>query len=405
MRKWLTCLLLLILCMPLLLAQRVPARLLPWKKEPVQHLQSTSKLTEINISRQLQKRLSQTYQQAKIAQKSLPTNRYIIMGEPVAKIFKTQELDPKELYPEQTFLKTSAQTGNYLATRNNRLFLQEVRRMEKIWAQIDENLPRLQQEAANTPQPQDPIAWLAETIPVQTTQLFLGEVHLKTPEIHQAVTRVLQEIRARDAQREIILFTEFLPENFTWRGKKHPKARGIEYPFTNFFDIWDAALQAQIQVIGLEHPAAVEDNCVVRYLNTNGVHSKQSVWSSLEGVRLRNERWKKTLATYRAKHPNALFIIYTGADHVLYNRPFTISTPTGNEKNFVVGLYPDRYLSIVGHFTGVLVSREQPGPLERLVRHLKFKRQTVKWKSTDLPDIAGFDVRIKIPITLAEIDY
>lgn len=364
--------------------------------------QGKAKLAEINVSYQLNRRMAQTYRQAEQAQMQLPLNRNIIMGEPIQNIFKTGELNAHELYPKQTFLKNSSQTGKYLVARNNRLFVQETRRMKQLWAQIDENLPRLRQEATATEQPENTVKWLADSLPAQTTQLFVGEAH-GYPEINQFVAQLTQELRSRQPKREIILFTEFLPENFKWTGNR-PSILTVPEHAQKFFPTWDKALQAQVPVIGLELLAAVDDECEVRYLRTDDSLDKQTVWSSLEGVRLRNERWEKTLATYRAQHPDALFIIYTGADHSMYNRPFTLATP--GENTFVTVLYPERYEALApsGRFTGTYVAKNMRGPLERLVDKLDFQRLVIKWQSPDLPAIAGFDVRIKVPVTLPNVD-
>lgn len=398
MRKLLTGLLLLLGCICLIQAQK-----LPWNKASLQQWKNPSLITQMRVSYQLEKRLERTYRQAKQAQTQLPPHRHLVMGEPIQAVFRTRKLSPA-LYPPQTFLTNSAQTGRYLAARNNRLFLQEIQRMEKIWTQIDENLSRLQQEALDSPQPQDPIKWLSERVPEQTTQLFVGEYH-GHQEIHQAVSQLAQYLRNRQPQREIFLFTEFLPENFIWQEDRQIRTSEIPKHLQKHFTTWEQALEAQVPVIGLELPAAMGETCQVRYLNARGKLDTESVWESLEGVRLRNERWKKTLAKYRAKHPNALFIIYTGAYHSMYNRPFTLATP--NEQTFVTVLYPNRYrvFEPSGRFSSVAVAKPMKGPLERLVDQLDFQRQVVMWQSPDLPHITGFDVRIKIPVKLRDIDY
>ena len=375
----------------------------PWtKKVPRTTFQGTTQLSNINISYQLDRRMARTFKQARLVHDQLPRDHRIIMGEPIQYIFKTGELNASELYPDLSFLKNSAQTGKYLVARNNRLFVQEIRRMKQIWAQIDENLPRLQTEATNTQQPDEPISWLAEILPPTTTQFFIGEAH-GYPEIYQFVAQLTHQLRTHQPNREIILFTEFLPENFKWTGHR-PNITQVPEIFHKYFSIWDQARQANIQVVGLELPNAVDDYCKVRYLNAQGTLDKQSVWSSLEGVRLRNERWQKTLAAYRAQHPNALFVIYTGADHSMYNRPFTLTNE--KEQTFVSVLYPDRYTSFVpsGRFGGTFIAKPIRGPLERLVEELDFQRPVIKWQSPDLAHIAGFDVRLKIPVTLPDVD-
>lgn len=402
MTKWIVTFLLPYLCTLALFAQRAPSRLFPWRKAPIEHLQTPSKLPEINITRQLEKRVAQTYRQAKEVQEQLPADRFMIMGNPVQKIFNTQNLDPKNLYPDQTFLKNSTQTGHYLAARNNRLFLQEIRRMEKVWAQIDENLPRLRQEAAATIQPKNQMSWLAAQIPDQTTQLFIGEAHGYS-EIHQSIVQLIYQLQMKHPERKMILFTEFLPENLIWN--EHPDISQLPTIFHKYFTIWDQLAQIKVPVIGLELTSVMNSNCAVRYATHQGTLTKQTVWASIEGVRLRNERWKKILAAYRAQFPDTLFIIYTGADHSMYNRPFTLAN-NPQEHIFVSVLYPDKRRSFqpVSRFTGVFVAKPMRGPLERLVDQLDFQRPVVKWQSPDLPHIAGFDVRIKVPVALQDVE-
>ena len=91
----------------------------------------------------------------------------------------------------------------------------------------------------------------------------------------------------------------------------------------------------------------------------------------------------------------------------MYNRPFTLSTAQAGEHPFVAVLYPDKYRAFEasGRFSGTIVEKPMPGPLERLVNRLDFQRAVVKWKSADLPQIAGFDVRIKLSVNLENADY
>lgn len=366
--------------------------------------QNETLLNGINISRQLKLRVDKTFQQAQELQKQLPQEYNLLTGEPIQKIYSPQILNPQELYPHNTFLKTHKQTGNYLIARNNRLFLREVRRMKQIWAQVNENLPRLQQEAQATEQPENQVSWLVEAIPPQTTQLFIGEMH-GYPEISRFMSRLLPELRTQYPSRKIILFTEFLPENLKWTGQR-PSTKEVLESLHSYYPIWDSALQAQIEVIGLEIPVATKENdcCEVRYTDRQGGSRKQRVWASLEGIRLRNERWKKTLATYREKYPEALFVIYTGSMHSLYNAPFTLAHCA--EQTFVSVLYPERYVDFESsNRISELEDKPMPGPLESLIDQMDFHRSVVKWQSPDLPAIAGFNARIKIPVSLPYIDY
>ena len=204
----------------------------------------------------------------------------------------------------------------------------------------------------------------------------------------------IPQLRALFPQREIILFTEFLPENFKWAGKP---IRGIEFPnaLREYFPIWNVALEAQIQVIGLEAPDVLEGPCEVRYLNEKHNLRVDKIWGSLEGLRIRNDRWQKTLAAYRRQYPDALFVVYSGVGHSLYNGPFTLATP--DSKTFVTAHYPskDSDLDSFPPFSSRMVAtRPEPVVSEELADPC----EVVQWKSPDLPAITGFNVRIKWPV-------
>ena len=76
------------------------------------------------------------------------------------------------------------------------------------------------------------------------------------------------------------------------------------------------------------------------------------------------------------------------------------------EQPFVSVLYPTHYESFVpaGRFSGKIAAKPMRGPLEKLVDQLDFQHPIVKWESADLAQIAGFDVRIKIPVQLPNVD-
>ena len=134
-----------------------------------------------------------------------------------------------------------------------------------------------------------------------------------------------------------------------------------------------------------------------------------SIWATLEGVRLRNERWINTLSSYRTKYPDALFIVYTGADHALYNRPFSLATHFPQEQTFVTALYPDKGTDFIsdGKWWHVpsMTEKSYLGPLEQIHKQADFPQPVLKWSTPQLSQIAGFDVRIKIPVKLPDLDY
>lgn len=144
---------------------------------------------------QLERRATASFKQAAAQQSTLNNTRAFTIGEPIHHVVHPATLDPKLIYPNNPLLTTPRQTAHYMTARNNRLFLNKRRRVEKLWAQVDKQLPRFQQAAQETPQPQQPISWLAKQILPQINYLFLGEIHGYN-EIRHSIQELLSALRA-----------------------------------------------------------------------------------------------------------------------------------------------------------------------------------------------------------------
>ena len=399
MRRFLLiCLLFHLLALPL--SAGGPWRAL-WKKASTASTTPRwGRLSSWQISRQLEKRAVLSFEQAKQAQAALGSSRSIVAGEPVRTVLRPKDMPRTNVYSDKPFLTTRRQTANYLVSQSNRLFVRELERMKAVWEQIDTHLPQLQAAAAQTEQSPTPIPWLAHQIPADTSLLFIGEVHGYS-EIRQATAALLRELRALYPAREILLFTEFLPEDF------HPSQSAdlTSLSLPRYVPVWETALQEDIEVIGLEPDFILEDSCTALAINRKGKFKLVPQWALLEGVRLRNEHWKDTLQKYRQQHPQALFVVYSGAGHSLYNYPFSLSAALPNEKSFVTALYPDKFLKIQSNGTRLvqeLVSAPFTGPLEGLTEQVKFPQSVLHFKDPSLSRTAGFDVRIRLPINIEQ---
>ncbi len=270
--------------------------------------------------------------------------------------------------------------------------------MKTVWEQIDTHLPQLQEAAAQTEQSSTPITWLAKQIPTQTSLLFIGEVH-GYMEIRQAAALLLTQLRQLYPTREILLFTEFLPMGQHLPKEFNPHALSLP----RYAPVWETALRNRIEVIGLEPSFILNDFCSAVAINQKGKTRFIPQWGLLEGVRLRNEYWKNLLQQYRLQHPDALFVVYSGNGHNLYNYPFSLSTALTGEHTFVTALYPDKFLK----YTGSFIAREPQsapftGPLEGLTEQVEFPQSVLQFKDSTLSRIAGFDVRIKLPVNLEQ---
>ena len=373
---------------------------LPWKKAPA--ASTVSRAAQLSVSRQLEQRVTTTFRQAYQVQKQNPQAYQVLpFGEPVRSISQPDELDPRELYPQKSFLKNSKQTALYIAARSNRLLLQEMRRAETLGHLLEQALPELKQAAQAFQQPQEWIPWLVQQIPPQTQYLFIGEEHGYS-EIHSATIQLLQGLRATYPERSIMLFTEFLPENLQWSAQTNIKSLPPYY--VKLTPIWNEALAQHIAVIGLEPACATHEECKVRITYPSSYFTRRmSVWATLEGVRLRNERWVSTLAKYRAQFPDALFVVHSGFDHCMYNRPFALSNHYDPAHTFVATLHPNvkaSYQKRPGRLISEEVIEPKPGPLERLVGQPDFPQQVLYWKDPSLAHLSGFNVRVKVPVTL-----
>lgn len=378
-----------------------------WRRLTMRGTEATAPagwLENINISRQLSQRVRRTYQQARSEQKAAAlAYKTMPFGEPANGIFHTGILDPHVLYPDQPFLTTSRQTGKYLLARNNVLMRNELRKADQLRRELDQALPTLEQIAQQLEQPAGPqefALWSLKDLSPEVNYLFIGEEH-GYADIREMFVPLVRQVRTQQPDRQIVFFTEFLPSQFKWNATSKYQLELPNY-LTVYYPKWEQLLELQIPVIGLEPKFAQSNQCWVRQPQTPNPYSRPNVWETLEGVRLRNEDWIKTLNDYRAQLPDALFIIYTGADHCMYNRPFALPTNYEPERCFVITLHPATRKDYKS--AGFLKAAEEvqvpaSGPLERLTERDKFPQSALKWNDPALSHVTGFDVRLKIPIT------
>ena len=351
-------------------------------------------LSSWQVSRVLERRVKSSFESAKKIQQKLPAMARTAFGEPVRRVRRAKDMPQARVYADKPFLTTREQTANYMAAQSNRLFVQQSENLLRWHEQVEQHLPQMEEAVRQMSQPEHPIAWLAEQIPAQTTTLFVGEMHGFT-EIRQGVADLLSTLRAQNPAREIILFTEFLPENFHWRETTDPAL--LDLP--KYATIWEEANHNHIEVIGLEPEVALADSCEVEGLRETGKKAVFPQWAHLEGMRLRNEAWLQTMQTYRAQHPDALFVVYSGSAHSSYYFPFSLPTLMSKEHPFVVTLYPDKVLTATSSFwVSHIDFVPYQEPLERLTKHVLFQRPVLQFKDPEISRLAGFDVRIKLSI-------
>ncbi len=323
---------------------------------------------------------------------SLPLRSHT--GMPAARMKSFENTHWQKIYPDKPFLTTSQQVGNYMISHNNRLLVQETARMKQLSVDLTARLPQLEEAIAKSPRPENPLTWLLENIPDQTSMLFLGEVH-DVPEIHEAIVTLLAQLREKNPNRKIVLFTEFLPEEL------HYTANAATATPLGMIQIWKSALRRDIEVIGLEPEFVTGDLSKQQVQNTEGTKLVTlNQWANLEGVRLRNEAWGRTLEKYRAQEPEALFVVYSGLGHCGYNQPFTLSQAFEHEKPYVVSFVPShkiRTRKIDAEEGNRHVVANYHDMLEQmLVKNLP--QPLIHLPDPELSRLAGFDVRLKLEV-------
>ncbi len=238
------------------------------------------------------------------------------------------------LYPGMEEILTSdKQLSNYFVLRNNRETLKAGRQLQKQLQLLYEQIPVLKQhQTIIEHNPAYDLTWLQEQIPTDISYLLIGEIHTY-PVIQENIARFLPLIRQKFPDREIFLLTEFLPDGTAYgKGLQTPRD-----PDRAYNQIWLAAMESNIQTIGLEPKFlnAVEEDLVIDFFK------RKDMWSTLEGRRHRNNYWKHIVEQARQQHPNALFIIYAGSGHVLYNEPFSLGTSLASQaETFMISFIP-----------------------------------------------------------------
>lgn len=365
-------------------------------------------LYSFQISSILKTRATDSFKTACSLQSAIPLCNAFIYGEPIYNFIKDRNFSPLTLYPDLDFLNTSAQAGNYFIARNNRLFVQEFNRLStSLWPQVNNKLAELKHASQLTAEINAPVLWLAEkALEKNPNKIYLLEVH-EFPEIQQQVTQFILHVQRLAPQRPIIVLTEFLPEGYEWQPDDDLTLSENDYPgiidIPDYLNIWNTVTSYGVRVMGLEPQRVLADNSRVRFAHPRGFLSTQEIWTTVEGMRMRNERWKEIIDRTAAENPQALLLIYTGAAHGLYTAPSSISK--GEKDAFVLAFYPAKRVIVKKREDGkeIAGTTTLTDPLERLTNFTQSFPQTVLFFSRpDLAQTAGFDGRIKIEVDLTD---
>lgn len=285
------------------------------------------------------------------------------------------------LYPQENLSNGQALKDHFL-NQHNLEIIKWTPVLQARQKALKENLPQLReaQQTIEHPARLD-MKWLAEQLPEDARYLLLGEKDHGVYTIHQQIKYLLAELHHRYPHRKIILFTEFLPQDHSWMyAVRHPGMWG-------YLPLFLAGQMERIPVVGLE------PNFVFKTIETQvedpELHDSGPMWASIEGVRIRNEKWLTRLQAARRQYPEALFVVYAGAGHVDYNEPYSLGKSLEGPQTKVVLFHP-RYAVKDGRLKEMITMFD-------IVTQGEFSSRIVQFKSTKLARLAGFDIQIGVP--------
>ena len=361
----------------------------------------------------LDKRVIRSIHQARKAKRS--SSYPILVRGPVDRsIIGPRSFPAKHIYPNKSYLQHPELETNlteaYFVAQSNRLYAYYVREMNtRFWPAFKAAKPRFYQEAEALERElkekgikletsQDLAQWTAQQISSTTKNLFIGEIH-GYPEIPQFVDELLTLLYKQNPGRKIFLFTEFLKD---LEGKDAPlrdkliEMRDIHHKIY----VWETAEQLEIPLIGLESQKWPYDYKLFKAdLQSGGYTEFVRTGETPEGLRIRNDHWHKILQDYRKKNPDALFVVYTGSAHSLYCYPLSLAKRFPKETTLMLDLTMEEFRE------GDSVTRATDH-LELLdPDNMSFPQPVLKWKTKDLAELSGFDMRVKVPVKENPFEY
>ncbi len=358
------------------------------------------------VSAQLSQRVQHTYQQANRLEQALVTHPLLsILYRPQAATRLNHKLDIElrdNLYPQlKEILHTNRQLTHYFLSQNNRQIIKNIPYEKARILNMQQHIERLKANQHISPYPAKyDLDVVVNAIPTSTDYLLLGEVH-NVPEIHQQMARLIPKLRSKFKYRKIIWLTEFLPELISADLLQQEVPPALMH-------LWKTAIHRHIPVVGIESlHTYVEDYELWDWPSFLHMQPKTSIWETKEGIRLRNECWKKQIALIRKRNPTALIVLHAGFGHLDNTEQYSLGTYLHEQGNtFTISFVPGlTFQDSADGARELLEFVNEDFPSDGLIptsffdfatqgeffqRILEFGKED--WK------ITGFDVQIKIPI-------
>ena len=269
---------------------------------------------------------------------------------------------------------------DYFLSANNRAGALNLKIKQQAVKDIQKNLPALWNERLQfAPQPFEKL--LADVIPANAKYILLGEEHGQS-QIQVFLTKFFKEYKAKYPGRKVVLLTEFLPIN----GKKTLLLQDMKAENPAYAYVLNSAASNGITLKGLE-PKYVYFSEGIIHLDPQwaGKEEVTGLWITPEGMRLRNKAWLARIKELRQAYPDAVFMIYAGADHLAYNSFASLASQLPGEEVFVAHLFAD-----------TPTDNEARGLLEAVGedKYPFYLEEVLSWKDASLRRIAGFDIRL-----------
>lgn len=263
---------------------------------------------------------------------------------------------------------------NEAALRSNRLvaahrvvregFMRRMKRAEPAFLNAMERLPLWETKRL-----------VRELIPPEAKYIFIGEYH-DVPEIQRQVVAVAEAYHALYPQREIIFLSEYLSDAYPFF--LFPEDQGFVGDAGQ--KMLEAVFMKRIKLAGLEERYGAEE-----FLQTSS--GQVSMQVTLEGIRMRNAHWEQVIRAWRAKYPDAVFIIHGGLGHIAYTEPLAVSTRFPQKESFVLTLVPSAWKE---HLSRLAVTE----PFHAFTQGRFFTPGVIAWRDARFARLAGFDAQI-----------
>lgn len=353
----------------------------------------SGKATESRLSRQIRQRMLEIQANRQTEERIFGINP-AYLGMPKTTFKELEKKFPKgtnpyDFYPYAPEGLTHKSLGPYMWVKDqleyDKWFQAQQVRKEKLGVLLNTRGFESEIRVWDRVLPGEEPHFVVSQIKPDTQYVLIGEER-SSQNVTETITKLLEEIRAAHPEdsRRIILFSEAYQEGFRFDFMDESTALldRLEDP------ILRTAGNLEIPVIGLE----------TQFVKSHPVGADVKI----EGIRLRHERWLKTIRDYRELYPDALFIVQAGRGHISYYEPYSLGQVLAAEKTFVVevGYKEDRVL-----FTGDMALSGGLGLEDEEVFHglLEERADMLRKKNRILflPDpqearVLGFDARITV---------